>query len=81
MYRKIVTYILLRSHVGNPTDMRVVRDTTAALESVFPQTELNAFTNLSRNEKETQLNGMAQLVTGIRLFNRQLGKSGDTIEN
>ena len=27
------------------------------------------------------MNGLAQLVTGIRLFNKQLGKGGDSIDN
>ncbi|KAI8930132.1 hypothetical protein BC831DRAFT_547026 [Entophlyctis helioformis] len=81
LYRKIVSYVLLRTHVGNATEVRVVREATAALESVFPQSELNAFMSLARGDKEAQLNGLAQLVTGIRLFNKQLGKGGETIEN
>eukprot|EP00842_Homolaphlyctis_polyrhiza_P000256 jgi/Hompol1/1230/HPOL_003112-RA len=75
-----VSFVLLRTHVGNATDVRVVREATAALESVFPQSELNAFLSLAREEKEAQLNGLAQLVTGIRLFNKQLGKGGESIE-
>ena len=54
---------------------------TAALESVFPQSELSSFISLSRAEKEAQLNGLSQLVTGIRLFNKQLGKGGESIDN
>ena len=81
MYRHIVQYVLIKEHVGNPTDVRVVREATAALESVFPQSELNAFIALPRSEKEQQLNGLSQLVTGIRLFNKQLGKGGESIEN
>ncbi|KAI8911385.1 hypothetical protein DFJ77DRAFT_469813 [Powellomyces hirtus] len=81
LYRKIVSYLLLRSHVGGPTDMRVVREATAGLESVFPQSELSTFISLSRQEKEAQLNGLAQLVTGIRLFNKQLGKGGEGVDD
>ncbi|KAI9341037.1 hypothetical protein DFJ73DRAFT_797744 [Zopfochytrium polystomum] len=81
LYRKIVTYVLLRSHVGSPTDIKVVREATAALESVFPQSELSSFISLGRAEKEAQLNGLTQLITGIRLFNKQLGKGGDTVED
>ncbi|KAJ3119100.1 hypothetical protein HDU96_000015 [Phlyctochytrium bullatum] len=81
LYRKIVSYILLKSYVGNPTDMRIIREATAALESVFPQSELSAFISLSRAEKEAQLNGLTQLVTGIRLFNKQLGKGGEAIDD
>jgi hypothetical protein len=53
----------------------------AALESVFPNSELISFLSLTRHEKEAQLNGLTNLVTGIRLFNRHLEKGGDTIEN
>ncbi|KAJ3193575.1 hypothetical protein HK101_004586 [Irineochytrium annulatum] len=81
LYRKIVTFIMLRSYVGSPTDMRVVREATAALESVFPQSELSTFIGLSRAEKEAQLNGLTQLVTGIRIFNKHLGKGGEAVEN
>ncbi|KAJ3260903.1 hypothetical protein HDU77_001180 [Chytriomyces hyalinus] len=81
LYRKIVSFVILRSHVGNATDIRVIREATAALESVFPQSELAAFISLSRAEKEAQLNGLTQLVTGIRLFNKQLGKGGDTVDD
>ena len=91
---------MVKSQLGIPTDVRVVRETTgtipcklnllesviltiyeAALESVFPQSELAAFVGMSRSEKETQLNGLVQLVTGIRLFNKRLGKGGQTIED
>lgn len=51
------------------------------MESVFPQIELPSFIGLSRQEKETQLNGLAQLVCGIRLFNKYLGKGGESIED
>ncbi|KAI9207195.1 uncharacterized protein BJ171DRAFT_578927 [Polychytrium aggregatum] len=81
LYRRIVSYIMIRSHVGNPMDIRVVREATAALESVFPQSELSTFISLGRAEKEAQLNGLSQLVTGIRLFNKHLGKGGEYIES
>ncbi len=47
---------------------------------MFPVSELNSFLSLSRTEKEVQLNGLTNLVTGIRLFNKHLEKGGDTIE-
>lgn len=53
---------------------------SAALESIFPQSELSTFVSFSRLDKEAQLNGLSQLVTGIRLFNKTLKKGGDTIE-
>jgi hypothetical protein len=61
--------------------MRVIREATAALESVFPNSELVSFIGLSRQEKEQQLNGLTNIVTGIRLFNRHLEKGGETIQD
>ncbi|KAI9012746.1 hypothetical protein BC832DRAFT_589731 [Gaertneriomyces semiglobifer] len=78
LYRKIVSYLLLSSHVGSPTDMRVVRETTG---THFGISELSAFISLPRQEKEAQLSGLAKLVTGIRLFNKMLGKGGEGIDD
>ena len=73
--------MLVRSCAGNPTDITIVREGTAALESVFPQSELATFIPMTRVQKEEQLNGLTQLVTGIRLFNKQLGKGGESVDN
>ena len=81
LYRKMVSYILVKSQAGPATDIRVIREATAALESVFPQSELNTFIQLLPSEKESQLNGLVNLVTGIRLFNKQLGKGGEAIDS
>ncbi|XP_014316875.1 cilia- and flagella-associated protein 206 [Myotis lucifugus] len=80
LYRKIVSYVLLRSGVGSPTDLKTVREATAALQSVFPQAELGTFLSLSKKEKEHQLKELSMIVTGIRLFNRETGKGGENIE-
>jgi len=37
--------------------------------------------NMTKNEKEEQLAGLVQLVTGIRLFNRELGKGSAGLDN
>nr|XP_034965320.1 cilia- and flagella-associated protein 206 isoform X2 [Zootoca vivipara] len=80
VYRKIVSYVLLRSGLGSPTDIKVIREATAALQSVFPQTELAAFLSLSKKEKERQLKELTMIVTGIRLFNKECGKGGEGID-
>ncbi|XP_006902101.1 PREDICTED: UPF0704 protein C6orf165 homolog [Elephantulus edwardii] len=67
LYRKIVSYILLRSG--------------PALQSVFPQAELGMFLTLSKKDKECQLKELTMIVTGIRLFNRDCGKGGEGIDN
>eukprot|EP00116_Pleurobrachia_bachei_P001541 sb/3461803/ len=81
LYRKIVSCVLLRSGLGSPTDISVVREATAALQSVFPQTELGTFMSLAKRDKERQLRELTQIVTGIRLFNKECGKGGEGIDN
>ncbi|XP_053143263.1 cilia- and flagella-associated protein 206 isoform X2 [Hemicordylus capensis] len=81
VYRKIVSYVLLRSGLGSPTDVKVIREATAALQSVFPQTELAAFLSLGKKEKERQLKELTMIVTGIRLFNKDCGKGGEGIDD
>ncbi|KAK7110859.1 cilia- and flagella-associated protein 206-like [Littorina saxatilis] len=81
LYRKIVSAVLLRSGLGSPTDIAVVREATAALQSVFPQTELGSFMNLTKRDKERQLLELTMIVTGIRLFNKECGKGGEGIDD
>ncbi|NXC94237.1 CF206 protein, partial [Certhia familiaris] len=80
-YQKIVTYVLLRSGLGSPTDIEAVREVTAALQSVFPQAEMITFISLRKKEKEQQLKDLAMLVTGIRLYNKQCQKGGSSIDD
>ncbi|KAG9493652.1 hypothetical protein GDO78_001506 [Eleutherodactylus coqui] len=81
LYRKIVSYVLLRSGLGSPTDIKVVREATAALQSVFPHTELGTFLSLVKKDKERQLRELTMMVTGIRLFNKDCGKGGEGIDD
>uniref|UniRef100_A0A671TZ71 Cilia- and flagella-associated protein 206 n=1 Tax=Sparus aurata TaxID=8175 RepID=A0A671TZ71_SPAAU len=70
LYCKMVSYILLRSGMGSPTDVSTMQEATAALQSVFPQTELGSFMVLLKRDKEQQLRELTMIVTGIRLFNK-----------
>ncbi|XP_069743475.1 cilia- and flagella-associated protein 206 isoform X2 [Narcine bancroftii] len=81
LYRKVVSYVLLHSGLGSPTDIRVVREATAALQSVFPQTELGTFLALTKKDKERQLNELSLIVSGIRLFNKNCKKGGEGIDD
>lgn len=81
LYRKIVAYVILSSGLGSPTDIVVVRETTAALQSVYPQTELANFVALQTLDKQTQLEELCQIVTGIRLFNKECNKGGTGIDD
>jgi hypothetical protein len=51
------------------------------LESVFPKSELIGFYVLTRGDKMLQLDGLIQLVMGVRLFNYFVGKGDVGIEH
>ncbi|KAL7387741.1 hypothetical protein ABVT39_000076 [Epinephelus coioides] len=76
LYRKIITYIQLHSGMGSPTDVTSVQEAAAALQSVFPQTELGTFMVLLKRDKEQQLRELTMTVTGIQLFNKASKKGG-----
>ncbi|KAK2846210.1 hypothetical protein Q7C36_011064 [Tachysurus vachellii] len=81
LYRRIVTYVILRSGLGSASDITNVQEATAALQSVFPPSELAAFLSLLGHDKELQLNELTTIVTGIRLYNKDSGKGGESIED
>ncbi|XP_040524982.1 cilia- and flagella-associated protein 206 isoform X1 [Gallus gallus] len=81
VYQMIVSYVLLSSGLGSPTDIEVVREVIAALQSIFPQTALVSFLSLSKKDKEQQLKNLTMLVTGIRLYNKECGKGGKGIDD
>ncbi|XP_060762323.1 cilia- and flagella-associated protein 206-like [Neoarius graeffei] len=81
LYYRMVTYVILRSGLGSDSDVTNVQEATAALQSVFPPSELAAFMSLLRRDKEQQLNELTMIVTGIRLFNKDSGKGGESIED
>jgi hypothetical protein len=80
LFRKIVSYILVTTD-SSSADIAIGRETTTALESVFPQSELPIFISLNPNEKEKQIEGLCHLVTGIRLLNKNIGKGGVGLED
>ncbi len=66
LYRKIFNFLVIRA--GHEAGHE--REIAAALESVFPRIGLKAFTSLAAEDKVEQLHELANIVLGIRLFNR-----------
>ncbi|KAL0967306.1 hypothetical protein UPYG_G00250550 [Umbra pygmaea] len=81
LYRKIVSYVLLRSGLGSTTDITTVREATAALQSVFLLSEVGTFMALAKKDKEQQLIELSMIVTGIRLFNKGITNEGGETED
>ena len=89
LYKKIFNYLLYKNKeiVVNqqninapyisPTEVQnlnIEKEVAAALESVIPRAALAPFVSLSNSEKVTQLAELSNLVIGIRLFNKAIGK-------
>lgn len=81
VYNKIVSYIIINSGLGSPDQSNVVKETRAALSSVFHVFSVKPFLNKSANEKREQLKQLTNIVTGIRLFYWHYGDYGDDIDN
>merc|ERR1719277_1509710 len=84
LYKKIYQFLMLRctspkSQAKISKDSVVEREVAAALESVFPRVGLRSFVALTGPEKTAQLQELAGIVLGIRLFNQHQGKGGASL--
>jgi hypothetical protein len=82
LYKKIFQFLLMRctSPLGLAAPPKNAeaseREVAAALESVFPRVGLRSFVALTSPEKTAQLQELAGIVLGIRLFNQHQNKGG-----
>lgn len=86
IYRQIFAYLMVRvgagsGGAGGGADRTVESEIAAALESVFPRIGLKSFMSMTAEEKEAQLQELASIVLGIRLFNREIGRGGAGLED
>jgi hypothetical protein len=69
LYSKVVTTVVLRSGLGNPTSGKVLREAAAAMQSIFPPMSLIKFMQQGRIDKRAQIRELSHVVAGIRIFN------------
>lgn len=92
LYKKIFNYLLYKNKqhiIGNYSNIKLTpsisntieREVAAALESVLPRAGLRPFVSLTTPEKVAQLCELSNIVIGIRLFNRDIGKGGIGLES
>ena len=74
--RRMVTLVVLRSGLGNPTDPGVVAGANTCLATVFPVSQLVAFQALVRIEKKTKIRQLTAVVKGLRIYNWDCGRGG-----
>lgn len=71
-----ITESVLRPQMTSSVINTLEREVAAALESVLPRAGLRPFIALSTPEKVSQLLELSNIVIGIRLFNKEIGKGG-----
>lgn len=81
LYKQIYFFLMLRCTAPSPRatipkDTKIEREVAAALESVFPRVGLRSFVALTGPEKAAQLQELAGIVLGIRVFNQHQNKGG-----
>ncbi|XP_075210141.1 cilia- and flagella-associated protein 206 [Lycorma delicatula] len=81
LYHKLVVIVTLLSGLGNPTQRAVLSSATVALSSVFPINEFPRFLALGKFDKERQIEEMAHVVSGIRIFNYHYHRQEDGIDD
>ena len=55
------------------------REINAALENVFPRDSIKEYKSLSSKKKRIQLERLIDIIYGIRLYDRDIGKGGSSI--
>jgi len=79
LYRRIFSYVMVCTGADDGDDKSAERENAAALESVFPRVALSSFVELSVDDKLMQLRELSNIIFGIRVFNRDIGKGGAAI--
>ena len=81
LYRRLVTLIVLRSGLGNPTDAAVIQEANSCLATVFPVSQLVAFQSLARMDKKTKIRQLSNVVKGLRIYNWDCGRGGAGVDH
>ena len=76
LYRRLVTLIVLRSGLGNPTETTVIQEANTCLATVFPVSQLVAFQVMGRMDKKTKIRQLSNVVKGLRIYNWDCGRAG-----
>ena len=82
LYNKVLDYVEAHcsyNSLGSGSSAESQAESFSALESVFPLHRLSRFVTLSLEEKTVQLNELANIVLGIRIFNSQTGRGGNIV--
>ena len=81
MQKKIVVDIILQTALGSPSNQEVIAETTAALNSVMTEKDIESFASLDSVLRLESLKEIRLIVCGIILFNKDTGIGNTMDEN
>lgn len=81
LFKKIVIYVNLMCSLGDPKDNNIMKEGTAATQSVFEEEDLKQYIKMNKKEREKQLKLIQDLVMGIRIYNATCGKSAFSVDS
>ena len=71
-YQKLITATIIRAGMGSANEYPVIKQTEAALTSVFPVDDINLLSTMTIPDRESELIKLMKMTAGIRLYNREL---------
>ncbi|KAK3918848.1 Cilia- and flagella-associated protein 206, partial [Frankliniella fusca] len=69
LYASVVAAAVLRSGLGSPADPAVIKEASAAMQSVYPSKELPHLLRLPPSARHAQLLEVCRISAGVRIFN------------
>ncbi|CAO1390286.1 unnamed protein product [Diamesa tonsa] len=81
MQKKIIIDIILQTALGSPSNQEVIAETTAALNSVMTEKDVESFAGLDSDGRLESLKEIRLIVCGIILFNKDTGIGNTMDEN
>ncbi|XP_021957046.1 cilia- and flagella-associated protein 206 isoform X2 [Folsomia candida] len=82
-YAKLIGATIIEANMGSAMESSVVRETEAALMSVFPKEDMNLLSTMTQRDREAQLYHLMHIAIGIRLYSKDKNPDdyGEFIEN
>lgn len=81
LMKKISVDVIVYNGLGNPSNGKIINETTQVLHSIMSKTDIQSFVGLNRSDKMDSLQDIREIVCGIRVFNKDAGHPAEGVIN
>ncbi|KAK6621590.1 hypothetical protein RUM44_001397 [Polyplax serrata] len=81
LFKSLASYTIIVQNLGPLNNITNMRETIATIHSILRMRHVNALVNATEEQKIQKIKDISKKVTGIRLFLKSIGKSGEAIED